>query len=322
MTICEIVAQAKEGDRFVACGVNDGSYYYKQDNLILFMDSRGIGQVANFHRITELTALYTFLPPEPKFKVGDEVAHIGNKQKIGVIDMVEHSRGDTSWGYRVPSWGWFHETSLTLYTGPDTCDKCGQEVGDKVEVTEKEPNPRFSPKDMVVIIGNHNRHEFNIGDIVTIEGEGSKGNSGYLYYASKKGKTWYPIFQERDLAPHTEPPIEWDGGDLPKWKAYLLDWKKWDWVTNSGKKKRDWPWWKKNGGTVANAQEDCFACEYREQDNSASCNDCLMWGLWGGNCCSPKSPYKMWELTRATHHAQTIADFAKKKYYEEIGRKP
>ena len=269
MKLCEIVAQAKEGDRFQADWQKgtEGYYFMRGDETWYRSCYSMTEQLANFTTVSFLTDDYTFLPPEPKFKVGDEVKIKGVSPVFAITKIwfdedfntqryrgiVIDPCGSSKWWPIGKTSGTDPEENLTRYTGPDTCDKCGQ--------------------------------------------------------------IW-PL--QNWEAP--EPPIEWDGGDLPKWKAYLLDWKKWDWVTNSGKKKRDWPWWKKNGGTVANAQEDCFACEYREQDNSASCNDCLMWGLWGGNCCSPKSPYKMWELTRATHHAQTMADFAKKKYFEEIGK--
>ena len=248
MTLCEIVAQAKEGDRFQANWMlkpeHEGSYYYMERKALklhhivkgrLFCD-----EAAELSHINDLTANYTFLPPEPKFQVGDRVK-LGN-----AIEKIEKRDYASVWSYLLP-FGWYREERLELHTGPDTCDKCGQ-----VRPLQNGEAP--------------------------------------------------------------EPPIEWDSGDLPKWKAYFLDSIKWGWVAEKeGRLKQDWPGWIWNGGSVAAAKHDCFACECSEH-NTESCNDCIMGGLWGGNCCEKDSPFRKWELTRATHHAQTIADVAKQKH--------
>lgn len=57
----------------------------------------------------------------------------------------------------------------------------------------------------------------------------------------------------------------------------------WDFVAKTGKDKKDWPMWERNGGKIPDKYRfyDCFACEYCGYSTvtpSSRCEDCpLEW---------------------------------------------
>ncbi len=108
-----------------------------------------------------------------------------------------------------------------------------------------------------------------------------------------------------------------------------LMWKKWqDLANDTTLDTDDWKEWETRGGKVRHAINNCLACAYgycyNAETNRNDYTKCIMAGLWPDGCEAKNSPFSMWKPIGnkdRSHHAQTIADFAKKKYYEEIGRK-
>lgn len=313
MKLCEIIGKAKPGDRIRGDWMGEGEHYFVQDGLLMFSQYEDV-RVAKNYTTTVLTANYEFLPPEPKFKVGDEVSCMGQVKLLGAIDKTLFKINE--WQYRVPEHGWFWENQITLCTGPDICKSCGQEVGEK----DKLQKYKFSVGDKVIVCTDYWAGETKRGTILTIKSIDSDSE----YYRVEEG---YCGFRPEQLKLCTEPPIEWDGGDLPKWKAFFLTWKHWqDVVDNRLNSKEEWKKLSVNGGAVARPDKLCFACEYQYCRSSITrefdYSKCIMAELWPEGCESKGSPYESWRWNKGDRKsAQTIADFAKKKYCEEIASK-
>ncbi len=347
MTLCEIVAQAKEGDRFQGDwhkGMSPECYLFMRGSFIWIHLSEDRDKMWDSSSVAVFTADYTFLPPEPKFKVGDTVKIASNtlyEDEVFILSSVGDYDPQYGWLYwcqkpTVKAW----ESQIELYTGPDTCDRCGQV---RPLQNWEAPEPPTEKED------TKQEHELKVGDmarvnckwhsehghIVTIKeiygGLLSTGPTFIANAVNPKTNVDCVHWARCHLIPYTEPPIEWDGGDLPKWKAFYLTWKMWDWLAeNPGKVKSSWPEWTYNDGKVKDANKECFACEYRYCLNSDgetnTYSTCILRELWPKGCESLEAPYRKWREAFGhskdrSDHAQTIADFAKKKYYEEIGRK-
>lgn len=349
MKLSDIVPSLKEGDRFQKqswyAEVKENTWYFKEGQEIYKHYSGGTVERASFYSVVHLSDDdWYILPPEPKFKVGDTASLPSLKKPLGEIDKREYHQHERKWAYRIPTCGWYSEDRITLYTGPDICDSCGQEVikemkfgaypewevgeKDKEQVKQKE-GPRFKIGDMVVAIDSE-RHirQWDRGEMFTIDSKRCGVGTDMHYTCNFVSKKGHQYIEEHRLEPYVEPPIEWDGGDLPKWKALFLTWKMWDWLAeNPERSKRSWPEWTYNEGQVSGTDSECFACEYFRRGNEASgdCGRfCIMQELWPRGCQADlsDSPFRYWEKNYGSksrvHHAQTIADFAKKKYYEEI----
>lgn len=58
---------------------------------------------------------------------------------------------------------------------------------------------------------------------------------------------------------------------LTKKKAIELSIELWTWLAETGKRKWDWPVWKKYGNDICG---DCFLCEYDEANGKGDCDIC------------------------------------------------
>ena len=174
MTLSEIVREAKEGDRFVAdwqtTRYNNESYYYREGESIYFHSTVDGDSLWDNSNVADFTADYEFLPPEPKFKVGDRVIYrcFANPPKVYTIQKQAYDTYNGTWLYFIPLAGQHRECDLELYA-PDTCDCCGQEVGEK----EKEVSLGWKVGDRARVNWSwHSEH----GCLVTIKevrGEGA-----------------------------------------------------------------------------------------------------------------------------------------------------
>ena len=75
---------------------------------------------------------------------------------------------------------------------------------------------------------------------------------------------------------------------LTKKEALKIHQDLWNWLSqNPDKEKRDWPEWIINGGSTIYCQNNCPACEYNEQRESATmyCGSaCIIAWPAGGGC--------------------------------------
>jgi len=118
--------------------------------------------------------------------------------------------------------------------------------------------------------------------------------------------------------------IEWSGGKLTKKQALFLCWKLWEWLAETGERKKEkWPHWEWNGGEVEAMKCECPCCEYTwRQFSRRDCNlHCPLKTLWPEGCLrtTPKlTPFQKWRQakTRQTRkkYALIIANGAKKEY--------
>ena len=110
---------------------------------------------------------------------------------------------------------------------------------------------------------------------------------------------------------------------LTKRKALELTAELWDWVSENGGKKYEWPGWTTQEDI--DLEEDdrsyCFLCAYTGSDNCDKCP--LSWtGEEGSTCTDNESPYMIWENSidlaspKARQAAKRIADLCR----EELAR--
>ena len=105
---------------------------------------------------------------------------------------------------------------------------------------------------------------------------------------------------------------------LTKKKALELTAELWDWVSENGKRKHEWPGW-----DTKEAQGDCFLCEYDSQHviGDRECKKCPLYGKWNGHrkCDTKGSPYHTWydirdgSLPEARLAAKQVADLCREE---------
>lgn len=149
MTLCEIVGKAKDGDRFQAEWQKEHGnvyYYYKKGKQVWCHYETFQDTPAEFQNIDALSADYTFLPPEPKFKVGDRVKVIDTYKKGSTFVISDAGPHDTTYGWLY----WSKSPSLKYWESqielaPDTCEECGQEIQTTCKNYEPIPKDEEAP---------------------------------------------------------------------------------------------------------------------------------------------------------------------------------
>lgn len=113
---------------------------------------------------------------------------------------------------------------------------------------------------------------------------------------------------------------------LGKLTALWLCWELWDWLAkNPDKKKSDWPEWEENGGKY-NAFDNCFACEFDNQNDNFCYRNCIV-PCFKENltCTASGSPFVAWCISKTSKtlkkQARIIANSTYKEYVRLGGKR-
>ena len=112
---------------------------------------------------------------------------------------------------------------------------------------------------------------------------------------------------------------------LTKELAIKLHRELWDWLYhNPSKEKEDWPKWEWNGGDIISAQNECFLCEYDDQNRDPYMDSCCVYcpldWVSKESCHDTDSYYWKWDFAKTPKtrkkYAKLIRDLPEKKDIE------